>query len=136
MARVREPSTLKSGVMPHPSFALPEVEAALNTEKRTAVENLLKLCLQGHTFYRSPHRFFQLSWAFATNLAGQVEIVRILTLPAFKKLLQLEPIFPFKHLTRDYLVRGLPSAARAASFANHYRRLNTTFPPPILKQIL
>jgi uncharacterized protein VirK/YbjX len=44
--------------------------------------------------------------------------------------------FPFKHLTRGYLVRGLSSTERAASFAHHYRRMNAIFPSSILRKIL
>jgi uncharacterized protein VirK/YbjX len=100
------------------------------------LDSSLKLASQGHSFYRSPSRFARLLWGFATNIVHQLEIFRILALPTFTSLVRLEPIFPFKYLTRSYLVRGLSSTERAASFAHHYRRLNAIFPTSILQRIL
>ena len=107
-----------------------------STGKLGLLASSLKLASQGHGFYRSPARFARLLWAFATNIYRQLEIFRILALPTFTSLIRLEPIFPFKYLTRGYLVRGLSSTERASSFSHHYRRLNAIFPSSILRKIL
>jgi uncharacterized protein VirK/YbjX len=136
MARVHEASSVNGAVLSHRGWVLPDHVPGPTDEKRTFVDTFLNLAHQDHNFYRSPARFARLVWAFSTNLFRQVEILRILALPAFKKLVRVEPIFPFKYLTRDYLVRGISPAERAVCFAHHYRRLSTMFSEPVLEQIL
>lgn len=96
----------------------------------------LNLIFQRHHFYRSPARLAHLAWNFATNIGSQIEIFHLLNAPAFAGLIRLDPIFPFKHLTRDHLGRGLSIRQRAASFIHHYQRLNDTFPAAVLSRIL
>jgi uncharacterized protein VirK/YbjX len=115
---------------------LPGLDSNSGPGKLGLLDSSLKLVSQRHSFYRSPSRFARLLWGFVTNIFHQLEIFRILALPAFTSLVRLEPIFPFKYLTRGYLVRGLSSTERAASFAHHYRRLNNIFPAPLLERIL
>jgi len=91
---------------------------------------------QGQRFYRSPVRFASLFWALLTNLPRQIELLQVFRSRVFGNLLRREPILPFKYLTRDYLVRGMSTAERAASLAYHYRCLARTFPNHILRTIL
>ena len=136
MARVQHASSVKAAFLSDRSWVFPELVPGPIAEKRTLVDSFLNLVRQDHNFYRSPIRFARLAWAFSTNIFRQLEILRILALPSFKGLLRIEPIFPFKYLTRDYLARGLSSAQRAACFAHHYRRLSAMFAEPVLQQIL
>jgi uncharacterized protein VirK/YbjX len=96
----------------------------------------LKLVWQKHHFYSSPGRFAHLVWNFLTNIRSQFEIFRLLGAPIFKSVVRLDPIFPFKYLTRDYLGRGLSTKECAACFIRHYRRLHDVIPAPTLAQIL
>jgi uncharacterized protein VirK/YbjX len=75
-------------------------------------------------------------WGASSNLSRQFEIFKILSLPAFTGLVRVDPIFPFKYLTRNYLARGLTVAERASCFAHHYRQLNARFPADLLHQVL
>jgi uncharacterized protein len=130
MAVIPEPSHLAPAsphTRPH-SHAVAGENAVLNPPTR--------LEGHGHRFYQSPVRFFALLWAFFTNIPRQFEILRVLRLPAFARLARADRILPFKYLTRDYLMRGLPVRERAAAFVHHYRRISTAFPPEILQQIL
>jgi len=136
MAGFQEPSSINGAVLHHRGWVIPDLAPQAKVEKRTLLDSFSNLVRQGHSFYRSPVRFARLVWAFSTNIVRQIEILRILARPAFKPLVRLEPIFPFKYLTRGYLVRGLSPAERAASFAHHYRCLSAMFPAPILQQIL
>ena len=135
MAGVQEPSVVVRSAARERRWSSDYI-AGSDAGKRLPINAFLGLVRQGHSFYRSPARFARLFWAFSTNLGHQFEIFRILALPAFASLVRLDPIFPFKYLTRGYLVRGLAPAERAASFAHHYRRLNAIFPRPLLQKIL
>ncbi len=134
MARVQEPSAVARQAVQGGRLIIPGLSSG--SGKLVLLDSSLKLASQGHSFYRSPSRFARLLWGFATNIVHQLEIFRILAMPTFTSLVRLEPIFPFKYLTRGYLVRGLSSAERAACFAHHYRRLNAIFPASILRRIL
>jgi uncharacterized protein VirK/YbjX len=140
MARVQEPSAVARATAHGGRLALPVLGSGPGSGpgsgRLVLLDSSLKLASQGHSFYRSPSRFAGLLWGFATNIFRQMEIFRILALPTFKSLVRLEPIFPFKYLTRGYLAHGLSSRERAASFAHHYRRLNAIFPTSILQRIL
>jgi uncharacterized protein VirK/YbjX len=136
MATVQESPAVARAAVNDRHLALRGSAPGSGTGKLALLDSSLKLASQGHRFYLSPARFARLLWAFATNIVRQLEIFRILALPTFTSLLRLEPIFPFKHLTRGYLVRGLSSTERAASFVHHYRRLNAIFPSSILRKIL
>jgi len=100
------------------------------------VRSTIRLLFQGHSFYRSPVRFGALLWALAVNLKSQVEILRLLALRPFQELIRLDPIFPFKYLTRGYLVSDLLPSERAACFVHHYRCLQANLPALILQQVL
>lgn len=96
----------------------------------------LRLLRQGHRFYHSPARLGQLIWALCTNIGPQIDIFRLLARPGLTELIRLDPIFPFKYLTRGYLVPALSPSKRAAAFVHHYRSLHTYLPPSMLQKIL
>lgn len=131
MAVIPEPSHLT----PVPPHAHPPTQAFAPPTGETVLDPPLRLEGHGHRFYQSPIRFFALLWALLSNLPRQFEILRILRLPQFADLLRADRFLPFKYLTRDYLVRGLPVRERAACFAHHYQRLATAFPPEILRRV-
>jgi len=116
--------------MPH------QASASSQRHKELLGESPLIEARQGQRFYRSPARFAGLLWALLTNLSRQIELLQVFRSRVFGNLLRSEPILPFKYLTRDYLVRGLSPAERAASLAYHYRRLSIAFPEHILRTIL
>jgi uncharacterized protein VirK/YbjX len=101
-----------------------------------SIGSVLKLARQGHHSYWSPPRMATILWGASSNLSRQLEIFQVMALPAFVALVRVDPIFPFKYLTRDYLARGLTVAERASCFAHHYRQLNARFPTDLLTRVL
>jgi uncharacterized protein VirK/YbjX len=87
-------------------------------------------------FYWSPSRLGRIVWSLLTNLPRQIELFGILSLPVFKNLVSLDPVFAFKHLSTDYLFKGLSARDRAASFLHHYRFLKARLPERFLRQSL
>jgi uncharacterized protein VirK/YbjX len=71
----------------------------------------------------APQRLGRVVWSILNNLRGQIELFHIFSLPAFKSLVLHEPIFSFRHLSRDFLFRGLSASERTASILHHYRFL-------------
>lgn len=133
--------------IPHESCALAQAPPHKNREMLglswglSAVTNWLpssslRLVWQKHHFYRSPVRFAQLAWNFVTNFGSQLQILRLLHARVFARVVRVDPIFPFKYLTRHYLGRGLTARERAAGFIRHYQRLHDLFPELVLLQIL
>jgi uncharacterized protein VirK/YbjX len=81
-----------------------------------------------------PQRLGYLAWSIVSNLRGQIELLRIFSLPAFRSLVLLDPVFPFRHLTRDLLLSGLSANERMASILNHYRFLISRMSDRVLQQ--
>jgi uncharacterized protein VirK/YbjX len=98
--------------------------------------SVYRLVCQRHRFYSSPNRLAELLWGFATSIRRQPGIFRLLRAPIFAGFTWQHPFFPFKYLSRCYLVRGLSSSERATSFIHNYRTLNTLFAAPLLRKIL
>jgi uncharacterized protein VirK/YbjX len=82
----------------------------------------------------SPQRLRRFVCSIASNPGGQIELLRIFSLPAFRTLVLLDPIFPVRHLSRDFLFRGLSTNERTASILHHYRFLKSRIPNRILHQ--
>lgn len=78
--------------------------------------------------YWAPQRLTRVVWSIASNLRGQIELLRIFSLPAFKSLVLLDPIFTFRHLSTEFLFRGLTAKERTASILHHYRFLISRLP--------
>ena len=76
-----------------------------------------------HRFYWNPRRLTRAAWAFISNPRGQMELLRIFSLPAFRAMVLLEPVFPFRHLSRNFLLPGLSGRMRTAGILHHYRFL-------------
>lgn len=83
-----------------------------------AITHLLR-----HKFYREPRRLARAVWCFISNPRGQMELLRIFSLPAFRDIVLLEPVFPFRHLSRNFLLPKLTGKMRTASILHHYRFL-------------
>jgi uncharacterized protein VirK/YbjX len=96
------------------------------------IGSLIKLARNRFYFY--PPRLIRVAWSLARNLRRQLEIFRILSLPLFNELVLLDPVFPFKYLSTDYLFAGLPAGVRAASFVHHYRLIEAKLPSDFLRQ--
>jgi uncharacterized protein len=97
------------------------------------ISSFLQMARQRY-FWSSPSRLFRIAWSIASNLHRQLEIFRILSLPAFTSQVLADPVFPFKYLSTDYLFTGLPARARAASFAHHLRFVEARLPGRLLRQ--
>jgi len=82
----------------------------------------------------TPRRLGRVAWSVVRNLRGQIELLRIFSLPAFRSLVPLDPLLLFRHLSREYLFRGLSSSQRTASILNHYRFLISRMSKPALRQ--
>jgi hypothetical protein len=136
MARpLHQPSAVEVAAYPF-GKTLPDGKEESEERSRGLLSAPLRLLRQGHRFYHSPARFGQLLLAFCTNIGPQFDIFKLLASPALKGLVRLDPIFPFKYLTRGYLVPDLSASARAAAFAHHYRCLHTNLPASMLRKVL
>jgi len=82
----------------------------------------------------APQRVRRVAWSLISNLGSQIELFRILSLPAFKSLVLLDPVFSFRHLSTDYLFHGLSANERMASILHHYRFLISRLSRRILHQ--
>jgi len=71
--------------------------------------------------YWAPKRLGRILWSISSNLRGQIELLRIFSLPAFRYMVLLDPVFPFRHLSTEFLFRGLSAKERTASLLHHYR---------------
>jgi uncharacterized protein VirK/YbjX len=85
-------------------------------------------------YWSSPSRVARIVWSITRNLHQQLEIFRILSLPAFRSLALSDPDIAFKYLSTDYLFTGLPARYRAASFVHHFRFLESHLPSGLLQQ--
>jgi hypothetical protein len=87
-------------------------------------------------YYWSPERFFRTVWTVAGNIPTQLKVLRVLSRPAYMRLITVNPRFSLKFMGVDYLARGLTIKQRAESFMHHYRRLPDVFPESSLIRIL
>ena len=87
-------------------------------------------------YFWSPPRLARIVWAISTNIGRQIGVFRLLAKPPLQSLAFSDPQFPFKYLSRDYLVRGLSAADRAACFLHHYSFMHAQFPAGVLRQTL
>ena len=79
--------------------------------------------LARHKFYWEPRRLARAAWSFISSTRLQRELLRIFSLPAFREIILLEPVFPFRHLSRNFLLPELDARMRTASILHHYRFL-------------
>jgi uncharacterized protein VirK/YbjX len=87
-------------------------------------------------YYWSPVRFPRIVWTMVGNVSTQIRILRVLSRPAYRQLMKINPRFPLKHSGLDYLARGLTVEQQAECFIHHYRRLPDVLPEDVLEQVL
>jgi len=97
------------------------------------ITQFLRMASQRH-YWSSPSRLGRILWSILSNLPRQFEIFRILSLPVFNELVLLDPVFPFKYLSTDYLITGLTAEQRGCCFAHHYRFIEARLPDHFLRQ--
>lgn len=95
------------------------------------LSSFLKVARQRY-YWSSPARLLRIVGSIAGNLPRQLEVFRILSLPAFRSLVEDDPVFPFKYLSTRYMFRGLPAGHRGISFVHHFRYLEAHLPPSVL----
>jgi len=66
----------------------------------------------------------------------QKEIIKILNSPAFDRIAEFQPRFPFKYLSEYYLVKGMKTSTRASCQIFHYNFLLARLPYILLREIL
>jgi uncharacterized protein VirK/YbjX len=84
--------------------------------------------------YWAPQRLGRIAWSIASNLHRHIELLRIFSLPAFKSLVLLDPIFPFRHLSTQFLLPGLTASERSISLIHHYRFFLSRISKPALRR--
>jgi uncharacterized protein VirK/YbjX len=96
--------------------------------------SLWKLARQ--RYYWSSNRVFRIAWTFTKHIPTQIRVMRVLSEPAYKKLMAVNPRFSLKWMGLDYLARGLTVSQQAECFIHHYRRLPGLFSQKLLTEIL
>jgi uncharacterized protein VirK/YbjX len=76
------------------------------------------------------------SFRILRNLRAQRDILKILTIPSFKGIANLQPRFPFKYMSKLYLASGLTLSERAAAQTHHYRYLHAALCDTFLHDVL
>jgi uncharacterized protein VirK/YbjX len=87
-------------------------------------------------YYWSPARVLRTVWGILRTLPRQIEILRVMRLPAYAEYVRTDPRFRFKFLIRDYLVRGFSITERSACFLHHYKRLLASMSASLLHRVL
>jgi uncharacterized protein VirK/YbjX len=96
--------------------------------------SLRKLAVQ--KYYWSPVRLPRVVWTMAGKVPTQFRVLRVLSQPAYRQLMKVNPRFPLKYLGLDYLARGLTVKQQAECFIHHYRRLSDLLPENVLAKLL
>jgi uncharacterized protein VirK/YbjX len=86
--------------------------------------------------HRSPARVLRFLSDVSTDVPRQLEILRLMRVPAFADFIKANPRFRFKFLIPDYLVRGFSTAQQSACFLHHYKRLYASMSADFLHQAL
>lgn len=97
------------------------------------ISAVLRMARNPH--FWSPLRLKRIVCSIAENISQQIEIFRILSIPAFQNLVRSDPVFPFKYLSTLFLVKGLPPRQRASCFLHHYRQMRLRFSSDLLYRI-
>ncbi len=83
----------------------------------------------------APRRLGRVAWSFAIDLRAHLELFRIFSQPPFRSLVLLDPVFSFRHLSRDFLFRGLGPNERTACVLHHYRFLLSRMSDRLLREL-
>lgn len=122
------------GTLDSPMAGSPELPATSGGARLALLTSVWKLARQ--KYYWSPARFPRILWTMACNIQTQARVLRVLSRPAYRRLMAVNPRFPLKYSGLDYLARGLTVAEQAECFIHHYRRLSELFPENVLTQVL
>jgi uncharacterized protein VirK/YbjX len=113
---------------------LPELPEKQGSAWRILLASVRKLAKE--RYYWAPVRLPRIVWRMARQIPEQSRVLRVLSRPAYRQLMKVNPRFPLKYLGLDYLARGLTVKQQAESFIHHYRRLSDLLPEELLAQIL
>ncbi len=72
----------------------------------------------------------------AWNIPTQIRVLRVLSRPAYRRLMKVNPRFALKYSGLDYLARGLTVKQQAECFIHHYRRIPDVLPEDVLAKVL
>jgi uncharacterized protein VirK/YbjX len=72
----------------------------------------------------------------ARNIPTQIRVLRVLSRPGFRRLIEINPRFPLKYSGLHYLARGLTVGQQAECFIHHYRRVAEVLPEDVLTRVL
>lgn len=84
----------------------------------------------------SPFQILGELWRLLTNLDVRREILSVLKLRPFDKIVQNNPGLALKYVVPNYLARDFTVSERASCFLHHYRRMHAAFPEGVLREIL
>ena len=119
---------------PSPAARLKE-SPVLNQEAKGGVwASVWKLAKQ--PYYWRFGRLCRTVWTLACNIPTQLSVNRVLSRPAYRRLIAANPRFPLKWMSLYYLARGLSIPQQAECFMHHYRRLPDMLPEDILARVL
>jgi uncharacterized protein VirK/YbjX len=117
-----------------PTREFPELPEESGGNWSTFLASVWKLARQ--KYYWSPTRVFRIVWTMARNIPTQIRVLRVLSRPAYRQLMKVNPRFPLKYSGLDYLARGLTVKQQAECFIHHYRRLPDVLPEDVLVKVL
>jgi uncharacterized protein VirK/YbjX len=121
--------------LPDPTIPCQFTGAQLTAEPKAGSPGSVLLFARDR-YYLSPARIFRFLWGVSTDIPRQLEIFRLMRIPAYADFLLADPRFRFKFLIRNYLVRGLSTAQRTACFLHHYKRLHASMSSDLLHRTL
>ncbi len=70
------------------------------------------------------------------NFRSQLNIFKVMALPAFRGIAGAQPKFPFKYVKAPYLAKGFTASKRARAFAHNYKFLDEKFRTAFVLEIL
>lgn len=87
-------------------------------------------------YYWSPERFPRIVWTLARKIPTQLQVLRVLSRPAYRHFVRVDPRFPVKWMALDYIARGFTVSQQAKCFIHHYRRLPDLMPEDVLRRVM
>jgi uncharacterized protein VirK/YbjX len=129
-----ERSPSPAGAPDSPMAGLPPSPAKTGTAKRAFLAAVWKLAQE--KYYWSPSRFTRIIWTLARNIPTQFRVLRVLSRPAYRRLMEVNPRFALKYSSLHYLARGLTVEQQAECFIHHYSRLPDVLPENVLIKVL
>jgi len=87
------------------------------------------------TFWE-PAKLGGVLWRAVIHPLRFMQVRSLVQQPLLAEVAQVNPRFAYKYLTREYLLLGINTEARAASFLHHYKRLLAAIPEKPLRRML